>query len=107
MLHHRSLRDVSAALADVPIRDPLARRQAPLLQILLVLLLLFALLRLPLTLRADLQILGRLPAALHHSLVLLTPLGALGLLRRGAFATAVLLSAACTLLALAVPLSAA
>ena len=99
-LRHR----FACTLADLPIADPVARRQAALLQIMLAALALLALVRLPLFLAANIRNFGPITAILSDSTAVLVPMLAVVLLRRGAFTPAVLTTAAGMLLSTAAAL---
>jgi rsbT co-antagonist protein RsbR len=81
-------------LRAVPLRDPIQRRQARMLQAMLLVILAACLVGLPLALLTVSSSGGASPAIIAYSLIALCVLGAFVLLRRGYFESAVLLSAA-------------
>lgn len=80
-------------LADLPIQDPIARRQAPLLLTMLLFLLAASFVRLIFFLPTDIASIGAIQAITIDTITLLCPLIAVALLLRGAFRTAVVLTA--------------
>ncbi|NTU84205.1 MAG: hypothetical protein HGA45_33360, partial [Chloroflexales bacterium] len=85
-------------LMHLPIRDPMARRQAPLLLLVLVCLFALSLLRLLFFFAVDQATIGTMPTLAVDTISLLAPAVAIALLCRGHFAAATLLAAVAMLL---------
>ncbi|NTU81458.1 MAG: PAS domain S-box protein [Chloroflexales bacterium] len=85
-------------LTHLPIRDPMARRQAPLLLLVLVCLFALSLLRLLFFFAVDQATIGTMPTLAVDTISLLAPAVAIALLCRGHFAAATLLAAVAMLL---------